>query len=191
LRKTCRRIIRIEDLTNPEHRLKDRLQSLLERDGPKLFALLTRLTLRQDAAHDLFQQLFVQLAGAEAFRLASSPSAYATRAAINLAFGWRRNRGREQLSLEAEPAAQATEPLDRLIDVEQIDRTLAAMHDLSDLVREALVLRFIEDLSYDDCAARMNKTAHQVRGLCHAGVRQLRERLAPESSDTLRQVHHD
>ena len=171
--------------------MKDPLQNLLERDGARLFALLTRLTLRQDVAHDLFQQLFLRLAQGEAIGRVSNPTAYATRTAINLAFEWRRKSRRREASLEAEPFSPAVEPLDHLIDLEELDRTLAAMQDLTDLVREAMVLRFVEDLSYDQCAARMNKTAHQVRGLCHAGVRQLRERLAPQQPEPLRQVRHE
>lgn len=169
--------------------MKDGLQSLLDRDGARLFALLTRLTLRQDVAHDLFQQLFLQLAGSDGFRRAASPAAYAARTAVNLAFAWRRNR-RAHESLETEPLDSLIDPLNRLIDAEQIDQTLSMMQDLPDLTREAMVARFIEDLSYDDCAARMNKSAHQVRALCHAGVRQLRERLAKEI-EPLRQVRNE
>jgi RNA polymerase sigma-70 factor (ECF subfamily) len=171
--------------------LKDGLQRLLERDGPRLLALLTRLTLRQDAAHELFQQLFAQLAGSDGFRRAENPAAYATRTAINLGFHWRRTSGRRIESLDAEPAGLSADPLDRLIDVEQTEAILEAMQDLPELTRDAMVLRFVQDLSYDQCAARMNKTAQQVRGLCHAGVRQLRERIAPSKTEPLKQVRHE
>ncbi len=190
LRNSIERIINIEGLADGSNGLKDGLQSLLDRDGARLFALLTRLTLRQEVAHDLFQQLFLQLAGSDGFRRAANPTAYATRAAINLAFAWRRNR-RTHESMQTEPVDSPIDPLDRLIDAEQIDQTLGALQDLSEFTREAMVLRFIEDLSYDDCAARMNKTAHQVRALCHAGIRQLRERLAPKEIEPLRQVPHE
>jgi RNA polymerase sigma factor (sigma-70 family) len=171
--------------------LKDGLQTLLDCDGARLFALLTRLTLRYEVAHELFQQLFLHLAGAEGFRRAVNPSAYATRTAINLAFAWRRNQRVVHESLENEPVDRRIDPLDRLIDAEQIERTLAAMQYLSELVREAMVLRFVEDLSYDQCGERMQKSAQQVRGLCHAGVRQLRERLVPKDFEPLRQVRHE
>jgi RNA polymerase sigma factor (sigma-70 family) len=191
LRNLARRIIKI-GAYEPEPRLNNGLQTLLERDGPRLLALLTRLTLRQDVAHELFQQLFTQLGGSEGFRKATNAPAYATRVAVNLAFEWRRTQGRRKsASLEADPPGEAPDPLDRLIDVEQTEAILAAMQDLPDLTRDAMVLRFIEALSYDECAARMHKTAQQIRGLCHAGVRQIRARLAPNEAQSLRQVRHE
>ncbi len=63
-------------------------------------------------------------------------------------------------------------------ETEDIARILDAAEDLSDSVRDAFILRYVQDEPYDRIAEILGKTAHQVRALCHAGVKQLRERLA-------------
>lgn len=50
-----------------------------------------RLTLRRDVAAELLQELFVRL-GTSEIENARDPTAYAWRAAINLAMEWRRRR---------------------------------------------------------------------------------------------------
>jgi RNA polymerase sigma factor (sigma-70 family) len=154
------------------HRL---LTSLLDTHGERLYATLLRLTLRRDVAHDLLQELFVRLARSAGLVQAADPTAYAFRAAINLALEWRRSR-RECLPLEdaAMLAGREPSPLARLIQAEEVERLLDALGGLSDAAREAFVLRLMEGLDYAEIAERIGKTPHQARGLCHSAVRQLR-----------------
>ena len=73
--------------------LKNRHQKvleLLESSGESLHRLLGRLTLEEHATGDLLQELFIRLGGSNGFEGARDPAAYARRAAINLAFEWRR-----------------------------------------------------------------------------------------------------
>ena len=69
------------------------LLELLQRSGARLHALLVRVTLREDVAEDLLQELFLRLDASAGFYEASSREAYAQTAAIRLAFDWRRARG--------------------------------------------------------------------------------------------------
>jgi hypothetical protein len=62
-----------EDLTEGAFFLDEQLERLLEfleSSGPGLHALLTRLTLREDAAEDLMQELFIRLSKSKAFEKA-------------------------------------------------------------------------------------------------------------------------
>ena len=73
--------------------LKNRQKELLElldRSGASLYALLTRLTLRGDVAEELMQELFIKLTKTSKLNSVKNWSDYAHRAAINLAFDWRR-----------------------------------------------------------------------------------------------------
>jgi RNA polymerase sigma factor (sigma-70 family) len=165
------------------------LTRLLDAHGDRLYATLLRLTLRRAVAAELLQELFVRLSRADgAFDQARDPAAYAGRAAINLAMEWRRRRRSDLLatstaiSNEIDIAAPNASPLQRLIDAERFERLLAALPELSEASREAFVLRFIEGLSYAQVATRLERTPHQARGLCHAAVRQLREKLEPASA---------
>ncbi|MFC1781757.1 RNA polymerase sigma factor [Planctomycetota bacterium] len=66
------------------------LLDLLDSSGAWLYTLLTRLILREDAAEELMQELFIKLTNSRGFVKSENKGAYARRVAINLAFDWRR-----------------------------------------------------------------------------------------------------
>jgi RNA polymerase sigma-70 factor (ECF subfamily) len=144
-----------------------------------LYALLTRLTLRRDVADELLQELVMRLAQADGFSHAEDPLAYARRAAIHLAFDWRRGgkRRRRTEPLSEEPAVPAPDALGKLADREELERVLAAMEHLSPTARSCLVLHYIEQFSYDEVADQLQMTPHQVRAACHKGIRRIRKLL--------------
>jgi RNA polymerase sigma-70 factor (ECF subfamily) len=152
---------------------------VLDAHGERLFATLLRLTLRPDVAAELLQELFVRLAQSDGFDAAADPVAYAWRTAINLAMEWRRNRRPEWSAAgEVEIASVEPSPLQRMVQAEQFEQLLNGLSELTELSRQAFVLRYIEQQSYGAVAEKIGKTPHQARGLCHAAVRQLRERFA-------------
>jgi len=68
-----------------EQRRRERLLAVLDGEGARIFATLTRLTLRHDVAADLLQELFLRLQTSETFFAAENPAAFAWRTALNLA----------------------------------------------------------------------------------------------------------
>lgn len=161
--------------------MDDRLQRLLDECGQRLHALLLRMTLRNDAAEDLLQELFLKLARSSGFAQAKDPCAYAFRAAIHLALDDRRNRLPSSV-LEQALVAAGTNPLEAVMRNEQAARMLAAISELSPSARDATVLHFIEQHSFEEAALIMGKTAHQVRGLCADALRQLRAKFKVSDS---------
>ncbi|MCL2640277.1 MAG: RNA polymerase sigma factor [Phycisphaerales bacterium] len=159
------------------------LLRLLETDGPRLHALLVRLTLRSDVAEELMQDLFVKLGCSDGFLQSRNPAAYACQAAINLAFNWRRSqkRRREEAGLLSGVPAPNLEPLAQIIHEERLQHLLDALADLPDSSRLLLTMRYIDGQSYDQIAAHFARTAHQARALCHKAVRELRQSLEKES----------
>ena len=156
------------------------LLDLLDRSGAELYALLTRLTLREDVAEELMQDLFIKLSNSRGAARVNNLDAYARRAAINLAFDWRRTRSRRagmRLEQATEPIAGDTSPLSKLIHSEEMQETLNAVGRLKRASREVLVMRYIQQQSYDDIARQMGKTSHQVRALCSRSIRHLRDIL--------------
>ncbi len=158
------------------------LLSILDKHGAQLHALLTRLTLRADVAEDLLQELFLKLARAKGFAAAHNPKAYVFRAAIHLAFDWRRAQKYAE-PLRADLVMCDPEhdrgPLDRIIDAEELDQVLDAMRYLSRLGRHVVVLRYLQQFDYAEIAEQLGKTEHQVRGLCAKALGQLRTMLVP------------
>ena len=169
---------------------QSRLQKLLEfleRSGPSLYALLTRLTLDEDIAEDLMQELFISLRNSRTFDRARSPTAYARRAAINLAFDWRK-RQRNSLPLDEvrEPAASGDSPLGKLIQNEELEQILNAIGQLNGVSRETFVMRYIEQDSYEEIAKTLGKKPNQVRAVCSKALRRLRGSLGNDESQSPR-----
>jgi RNA polymerase sigma factor (sigma-70 family) len=155
------------------------LLELLDKSGADLFALLTRLTLREDVAEELMQELFIKLNNSRGIGKVANWDAYARRAAINLAFDWRRTHSRTVLTLwqVSEPVSNDDSPLGKLIHTEELQETLDAVGKLKKASREVLIMRYIQQESYDNIAEQLGKTSHQVRALCSRAVRHLRDVL--------------
>jgi RNA polymerase sigma-70 factor (ECF subfamily) len=156
---------------------------LLDESGSSLYALLTKLTLNQDIAEELMQELFIKLNNSKVFQRATNPAAYAHRMAINLALDWRRSR-RKHLTLDQinEPTSENNSPLTKLIQNEQLQQILNAIANLKGVFGEVVVMRYIQQLSYDDIAAQLDKTAHQTRAISHKAITHLRKILKTENS---------
>ena len=171
--------------------MKDQTSTLLElldASGGRLHALLTRLTLREDVAEDLMQELFMKLVRSKGFAKAANKAAYARRAAMNLTFDWRRSRKRNPspAAMTVEPVASNPSPLNRLIRDEQLVQILDATGWLSELCRDAFVLRHIQQEPYETIADQLGRTPHQVRALCHKTVEQIRAFLNSNASQSHR-----
>ncbi|MBM4024740.1 MAG: sigma-70 family RNA polymerase sigma factor [Planctomycetes bacterium] len=156
------------------------LLELLDRFGAGLYALLTRLTLREEVAEELMQELFLKLHGAKDQGRIECWYAYARRTAINLAFDWRRRQKiRRACSLDAlsERASETDGPLGRLIASEELEQVLAALGRLHGASREAFVMRYLQQHSYEEIAEQLGKTVHQTRALCFRAMSTLRDVL--------------
>jgi RNA polymerase sigma factor (sigma-70 family) len=166
-------------LDNPHN--AGQLDRLLDSHGDRLFATLARLTLRKDAATELLGELFLRLAASIGFSQAEDPAAYAFRTAINLAMEWRRGRkrdaGRASLDAAGEIVCAQPSPLVRLVQSEQYEQLLDAISELNESAQRLFVWRFIEQQSYTQIAGELKTTPHRARGLCHAAVQQLRQKV--------------
>jgi len=153
------------------------LLELLDQHGAGLYALLTRLTFREDVAEELMQELFLKLNDVKDQGGIDCWHAYARRTAINLAFDWRRRKKiRRARSLDGllERASEDRTPLGRLIESEELEQVLAAIGRLHGASREAFVMRHIQQDSYEQIAGQLGKTVHQARALCFRAMSTLR-----------------
>ncbi len=166
--------------------MQDRTHELLEfldRSGVYLYTLLARLTLRQDIAEDLMQELFIKLSNSRSFEKAKNPIAFARRAAINLAFDWWKKRRRETqlyndiLNLKK----NSNSPLNKVIQAEEMEKVLSGINQLKGTYREAFVMRHIQQESFRDIAEQLGKNEHYTRTLCHRALCNLRQILESRS----------
>ena len=160
--------------------MEHRLAELLDAHGPGLHALLLRITLRRDVAAELFQELFARLAGSNGFASADDYPAFAYRTAINLAHDWRRRRRRtpatRPLPDELPESRLPIEALDR----EELALVLDAVARLNQPARDAICLRYLQQMSYAEIAGVIGRSAHQARALCYAGIVRVRRTLSEE-----------
>ena len=140
------------------------------------------------------QDLFLKLHGAKDQGEIECWYAYARRTAINLAFNWRRRQAvRKTASLDAlaERASDDTTPVNQLIQSEEIEQVLAKIGRFHGASREVLVMRYIQQESYEEIARQLGKTVHQARALCFKAMSALRDVLGcdPVSADG-KEVQH-
>ena len=156
-----------------------RLLEVLDVNGKRIHTLLTRLTQCENTAEDLIQELFIRLSKSESFDRAHDATGYVVRAAMNLAFEWRRREKRtiQSASLVIEPASQDASPPEVLEAKEQCAQVLNALDRISDLGREVIVLHQLQGESYDSIASQTNKTPHQVRAICVKAIGRIRKLL--------------
>lgn len=162
----------------------DEVLALLADHGSQLHALLARLTLRDDVAEDLMQELFLRLSRPGGFSRAKDPIAYAFRSATNLAFDWRRGQNR---SPRTEPICDQLhdhdrQPLTKLVDREQLQCVLNALGELPKRSRDIVVMRYLQQQSYEGIGRLLGKTSHQARGLCHKALDRLRRLIYKQTS---------
>ncbi len=151
--------------------------SLLSEHGPRLHAMMFRITLRDDATEDLMQDLFIRLSRSKALERASNPAGYASRAAIRLAFDWRRaqRRRRDTQAISEDYVANGEWQHERLEQREALKDLLDKMGKLSTTSRDIVVMRYLEEKSYEEIANLIGKTSHQVRALCYKAIVRLRQ----------------
>jgi len=139
------------------------------------------------------QELFIKLSNSRGSDKVANLGAYAHRAAINLAFDWRRSQKRPALDLDQvhEPASNDNSPLSKLVQEEKFQEILDAIGKLNGLYREALVMRYIQEESYDYIAEQLDKTAQQVRALCSKALSRIRSLLESNQTTPFRKETYD
>jgi RNA polymerase sigma factor (sigma-70 family) len=159
-----------------------KILQLLDTSGERLHRLIGRLTRREDVIGDLLQELFIRLWNSSAFDKADDPFAYAYRAAINLAFEWRRKqKATYQVSKENCPTKKDNpSALGRMIQAEELEQVLDAASKLTDLARDVVVMHYIEQDSFEEIGRRLGKKPQYMRALCAKAMAELREMLAKE-----------
>ena len=158
---------------------QNNILELFEKSGPRLHRLLGRLTLNEDEVGDLLQELFLRLWNSKSFEKANDSFSYAYRAAINLAFEWRRNRKFSFQSIENDCHVQInSSALGKMIAGEELQQVLDATMQLSDLSRDVIVMHYIEQESYEEISKRLGKKPQYLRALNAKAIASLRELLA-------------
>ena len=157
-------------------RTAEKALALLAEHGGRLHALLLRLTLREDVAEDLMQEVFLKLAYGGGLTQARDALAYGIRVATNLAFDWRRAQRRTPATKSADETLRepGRSPLVELVGKEELERVLDALGRLPRRDRDLVVMKYLQQKDYRAMAQELGQTPHQVRAICHKALRRLR-----------------
>ncbi len=148
---------------------------LFARYSPRLTRLFTRDLGRNEEAHDLVQQTFLQLHRARRdFKLGAALRPWLFTIALNLKRQYfRRQSRRPNVPLADEEAVASTEagPEQKLGDAQ----LRQALGRLSENQRDVIVLHWFEGLSFKEVAAVVGASESAVKVRAHRGYQKLRE----------------
>lgn len=165
------------------------LNDLMARHAEKIFQFLCRMTGNEDDADDLAQETFVRvLRSCKSFRAGEKFSSWLFAIAANLAKNHFRRRSRhpnvsletgsrvEQKIIDVLPA-NVPAPNEQLLAGERAEAVRAAVKQLPDDLREAIVLCEWEDRSVADAAEILGATPKAIESRLYRGRKLLREQL--------------
>jgi RNA polymerase sigma-70 factor (sigma-E family) len=151
--------------------------ALFQQEGQSLVRLARLFVDDRNAAEDLVQEAFIRLArSAHRIRDESKAAAYLRSIVLNLA---RDNNRRGLVSLRHhlphdEDRASTEDEIELREDQREV---IAALHDLPHRQRNALVLRYYEELGIDEIAEAMGISRNSVKTHLTRGLTALERRL--------------
>lgn len=170
---------------------QEALTILVKRYRPYVYRTAYKITLHEDDALDITQNVFVRLVekihhfdGRGSFR--AWLATIASREAINrLRSASRRETLTEPHILAELPderqAREGNDPRDALETVQRKRLVEGAMTQLSPQQRAIIALRLAEDMGPKEIAERLGLPAHQVRSQLHRAIAKIRQTLAGEN----------
>ncbi len=151
---------------------------LLESSGFRLRNLLFKMTLCENTADDLMQELFLKLAGSHGFGHCRNGFAYAWRTAVNLALDYhRKKRISKPLDERDTTSTVASDPVDKLADDEHIQIILNEISQMKPPGREILIMRHLGQQSFSEIADILEKKENHIRSIASKSLAKLRSRL--------------
>jgi len=165
---------------------------LVETYSGPVYSLLTRFLGRHPGREDLVQDVFLRVVRSrDRYRATARFTTWLYRIVYNLAVNeTQRTKGRE-LSLDRAPGPDgeegrrevhdelAPDPADGLERSDVVAAVRAAIAELPESQRMALVLAKYEELPYAEIGAVLGSSEKAIKSLIHRARERLRERLAP------------
>ena len=149
-------------------------QTLYQRHKGRVMGYLNSRLKSQDEAEEVFQEVFTKLHG---YRLKYKEDvpflAWLFTIVKNALIDHIRKRGTQNKYLQSDPEQVSNAPDERVASL-SIAEAISELSSLSTKQRQALELRFNEDLSFADIAARMNISQSNTRQIVSRAIRQLR-----------------
>jgi len=156
----------------------NKVLELLDNSGHVLRNLLFKITLCEDTADELMQELFLRLATSPAFDHSKNSFAYAWRTAVNLGMDYHRKK-RPTMGCNEQTADDQSlnQPLQKLITDEHIRIILCEVAKLRSPAREIVIMRYLEQCDYKEIADLLGKEENYIRSQLSKALKLIRENL--------------
>ncbi len=177
-------------------------EELIERYEQPVYSMVYRLLGNQTDACDVVQEVFLKVfRGVNSFREQSSLRTWIYRIAVNEAHNHRRwfvRHCRREVSLERESTEQESRielaqdpgpsPYDQTLDKETRAVVERALTRINPLFRTAVVLRDIQNMSYEEIAEILQISLGTVKSRILRGREALKRELSQQSNSGLAEV---
>lgn len=162
--------------------------ALVETYQGTVFAMAYSYVRRFHEAEDLAQEVFIRaFEGVGGLEKREKFPSWLGGITSNVCMDWLRRRKPEGVSLENVQPPEAPDPaLGSLLNEQnrQIARELdAAIRELTPACRQAILLRYFENLSYKEIGAFLDVPVSTVRGQLYRATQALRKRVSGELED--------
>jgi RNA polymerase sigma-70 factor (ECF subfamily) len=170
--------------------IEESYEELISRYQQPVYGMVFRLVGNQSDASDVVQEVFLKVfRSVGSFREKSSLRTWIYRIAVNEAYNQRRWFGRHckrEVAIESEEHEQTTydvaadpgpSPFDRAVNTETRQLIEVALERVNPIFRAAVVLRDIEDLSYEEIAEILQVSLGTVKSRILRGREALRREL--------------
>jgi len=161
---------------------------LVVRHAERVAGFCARITGDRSGAREVAQEVWLAVWDA---RERWEPRSKFTSYLYTIAFTRSRNHTRSRRRMAAVFAPEPLEPdaalatnelqIDRLLERERRERLFEALGELPTLMREAVILRFVDELSYEEMEAVLSANASTLRSRVHHALARLKERLGKET----------
>ncbi|MBX3189672.1 MAG: RNA polymerase sigma factor [Labilithrix sp.] len=162
-------------------------RQLVVRHAERVAGFCVRVSGDRSRAPEIAQEVWLAVwDGRERWEPRSTFRAYLYTVAFTRARNHARSRRRqaavfaaEAVDVESVPGMAATE-VDRLLDLERRERVFQAVSELPEAMRTAVILRFVDELSYEEMEKVLSTNASTLRSRVHHALARLKERLGKE-----------
>lgn len=168
---------------------RDAFEALYRRHAAMVYGRLSRLVGPVAEREDLTQEAFLGFHRALArFRGDAAPRTLLHRITVNVAIDHLRRRGRrvvEELDAKAleELVSDDDGPEERARRAQRLARVFAALERIAPKKRVALLLRVVEEMSFEEIGALVGATAEAAKKRAQHGLRELSARLGAAAED--------
>jgi RNA polymerase sigma-70 factor (ECF subfamily) len=154
------------------------LTELVERFSPRLRYFLRKLLTNADGAEDALQDVWLDvMRGLARLEDPQALVAWLYRIARDRAYARLRKARRLELQLDETGLEETAAETDEEFSAEDAAQIHTALDELTAPQREVLVLRFLEEMSYEEIARVVGCGIGTVRSRIHYAKRTLRERM--------------